>query len=94
MNEYFGNGYENIEPLFLKVSFHRPHSPYDPPEKYINITYNNAIENGNYGILTNITHGNTWDERYTAEYWNNTQCTSASKDAWCGWFDKNTTDIF
>ena len=25
-------------PLFLKVSFHRPHAPYDPPERWLNKT--------------------------------------------------------
>ncbi|MBW7998146.1 MAG: arylsulfatase [Candidatus Glassbacteria bacterium] len=27
-------GYGRSEPLFLKVSFHRPHSPYDPPARF------------------------------------------------------------
>ena len=26
------------EPWFLKVSFHRPHSPYDPPARVLNAT--------------------------------------------------------
>ena len=26
-------GYDRPEPFFLKVSFERPHSPYDPPER-------------------------------------------------------------
>jgi len=26
------------QPFFLKVSFHRPHSPYDPPERFLNAT--------------------------------------------------------
>jgi len=30
----FINGYDRPEPLFLKVSFARPHSPYDPPERF------------------------------------------------------------
>lgn len=29
--------YEGEKPLFLKVSFARPHSPYDPPERYLNM---------------------------------------------------------
>ncbi|MDZ7637090.1 MAG: arylsulfatase [Bryobacterales bacterium] len=29
----FLNGYNRPEPFFLKVSFARPHSPYDPPER-------------------------------------------------------------
>ena len=30
----FLNTYDKPEPFFLKVSFHRPHSPYDPPERF------------------------------------------------------------
>src|SRR3954453_15969276 len=30
----FLNGYDRSEPFFLKVSFIRPHSPYDPPERF------------------------------------------------------------
>ena len=30
----FIDGYDRPEPLFLKVSFARPHSPYDPPERF------------------------------------------------------------
>ncbi|MBN1294975.1 MAG: arylsulfatase, partial [Candidatus Latescibacteria bacterium] len=31
----FINGYNNQEPFFLKVSFARPHSPYDPPKRFM-----------------------------------------------------------
>jgi arylsulfatase A-like enzyme len=33
----FINGYNGKAPLFLKVSFIRPHSPYDPPERFIRL---------------------------------------------------------
>jgi len=33
--------YDLEQPLFLKISFHRPHSPYDPPAKFLEI-YKNA----------------------------------------------------
>lgn len=29
--------YDNDRPLFLKVSFARPHSPYDPPKRYLDL---------------------------------------------------------
>ena len=29
--------YDNNQPLFLKVSFARPHSPYDPPQRYVDL---------------------------------------------------------
>lgn len=31
----FLTGYERRDPFFLKVSFARPHSPYDPPERWM-----------------------------------------------------------
>lgn len=31
----FLNGYNRAEPFFLKVSFARPHSPYDPPQRFM-----------------------------------------------------------
>lgn len=33
--------YDNDQPLFLKVSFARPHSPYDPPKRFLDL-YANA----------------------------------------------------
>ena len=32
--------YDNDQPLFLKVSFARPHSPYDPPQRFIDMYKN------------------------------------------------------
>lgn len=29
--------YESPQPLFLKISFARPHSPYDPPQRYLDL---------------------------------------------------------
>lgn len=37
----FLQGYKGEEPFFLKVSFARPHSPYDPPERFWKL-YENA----------------------------------------------------
>ena len=31
----FLTNYSSKEPFFLKVSFHRPHSPYDPPQRWL-----------------------------------------------------------
>jgi arylsulfatase len=33
----FLNEYERTEPFFLKVSFERPHSPYDPPKRFFDM---------------------------------------------------------
>lgn len=35
--------YKNEKPLFLKVSFARPHSPYDPPQRYLDMYKNVEI---------------------------------------------------
>lgn len=35
------NNYNQDKPLFLKVSFARPHSPYDPPQRFLDM-YKNA----------------------------------------------------
>ena len=39
----FLKGYERAEPFFLKVSFIRPHSPYDAPERCFRIYENSAL---------------------------------------------------
>jgi choline-sulfatase len=39
----FLKGYERAEPFFLKVSFIRPHSPYDPPERCFNMYENSPL---------------------------------------------------
>ena len=36
--------YDKTKPLFLKVSFARPHSPYDPPQKYFDMYENSEID--------------------------------------------------
>lgn len=35
--------YESEKPLFLKVSFARPHSPYDPPQRYLDMYKNKPV---------------------------------------------------
>jgi arylsulfatase A-like enzyme len=39
----FLNSYRRPQPFFLKVSFLRPHSPYDPPERFLRIYDGAAI---------------------------------------------------
>jgi len=39
----FLNTYERPEPFFLKVSFERPHSPYDPPQRWMDRYHEAAI---------------------------------------------------
>lgn len=35
--------YDNEQPLFLKVSFARPHSPYDPPQRFLDLYKDSEI---------------------------------------------------
>lgn len=37
------NGYTSDRPLFLKISFARPHSPYDPPKRLVDMYYGRDI---------------------------------------------------
>ena len=45
----FIRNYDNQRPLFLKVSFARPHSPYDPPKRYLDLYNNVAIPKPSIG---------------------------------------------
>jgi len=51
----FLRGYDREDPWFLKVSFARPHSPYDPPERLFKIYENADIPKASVGA---------WAERY------------------------------
>ncbi|RJP22216.1 MAG: arylsulfatase [Candidatus Omnitrophota bacterium] len=51
----FLQNYNQPEPFFLKVSFARPHSPYDPPERFMNLYENADIPSAAVG---------KWAERY------------------------------
>jgi len=75
----------NIVPFFLKISYHRPHSPYDPPQEYIN----QVINEYDLDRVTNILHGNYWDERFANNEW----CQQSMTAAWCGWFQENITNF-
>lgn len=51
----FLEGYDRPEPFFLKVSFARPHSPYDAPQRFFDLYQNADIPKAVVG---------TWAERY------------------------------
>ena len=61
------------QPFFLKVSFHRPHSPYDPPERLLNATPASQ--------LPPVYVGGNWDAPYAGP---NSWCHPVDTDAWCG----------
>lgn len=67
---------DDDRPLFLKVSFHRPHSPYDPPQRW----FDRVDPQG----LTPPAVGGNWDAIYKN---NSTGCGRGKPDAWCGAMD-------
>ena len=63
--------YNKTKPFFLKVSFHRPHSPYDPPAYWMN---QYKPENMPAPYV-----GGNWDIRYAIHY-----NTTPNPSIWCG----------
>ena len=60
--------YSRPEPFFLKVSFERPHSPYDPPERFWKMYENAALPSAQVG---------KWAARYAPR-------SDSSNDIWHG----------
>ncbi len=52
-------GYDRDEPLFLKVSFARPHSPYDPPKRFLELYEGKTLSAPATG---------DWDSTYSTRY--------------------------
>lgn len=76
-NESAAHGDQNAQdaadqPFFLKVSFHRPHSPYDPPARLLNATLPSD--------LPPIRTGGNWDSIFATD----STCSPNDPDAWCG----------
>jgi arylsulfatase len=69
------------KPFFLKVSFHRPHSPYDPPARLLNATPASS--------LPPVRVSGTWDARFADPRW----CGPSSVDAWCGAMPADELDV-
>lgn len=67
-------GYQKNEPFFLKVSFARPHSPYDPPHRFFDLYKDEDIPKAQAG---------EWAERY-ADY------DPKNKSTWRGKMDNDT----
>jgi arylsulfatase len=51
------------QPLFLKVSYHRPHSPYDPPRRLLN-KYLEGGDKFNISQLDRFVNNSSWDVQY------------------------------
>lgn len=69
--------YSDPRPFFIKASFHRPHSPYDPPARVLNATL--AAD------LPPMVVGKGWDEKFR-------NC-GGGKDAWCGQKPADQTEM-
>lgn len=63
--------YNETKPFFLKISFHRPHSPYDPPKSW--------MDQYKPEDMPNPYVGGNWDSRFAIHY-NSTP----SPGIWCG----------
>ena len=68
-----GAGAAPAAPFFLKVSFHRPHSPYDPPARLLNATPPSQVPP--------MPTGAPWDAPFAGP---SPWCGPADPDAWCG----------
>ena len=75
---------ESTDPFFLKISFQRPHAPYDAPQKYMDF----VTENYDLPVIQHIIRGNEWDQRFTDEKW----CGPQDPEAWCGSMDEADTN--
>jgi arylsulfatase A-like enzyme len=69
------------KPFFLKVSWHRPHSPYDPPARLLNATPASS--------LPPVRVSGTWDARFADTQW----CGPSDVDAWCGAMPADELDL-
>ncbi len=68
----FLNAYNDSKPFFLKVSYHRPHSPYDPPKRWMEEFDKTKMP------LPFISNGG-WDKEYSHYYKN-----GLPPDMWAG----------
>ena len=78
---YLRNRSAAAPPFFLKVSFHRPHSPYDPPLRVYNAT---PPPN------TPIVVGGNWDGNFTTS---SAFCGPSNADAWCGSMPADAAEV-
>ena len=66
----FIESYNGSKPFFLKVSFHRPHSPYDPPQRW--------MDQFSEAEMPPPSVSNTWDKVYAIHY------DDPPPPMWCG----------
>jgi arylsulfatase len=63
------------QPFLLKVSFHRPHSPYDPPNRLLNTTLASDLP----PVYVGASYDEIWAGSPTSSV-----CGPSDPDAWCG----------
>lgn len=74
LNEHFQGG-RNADPLLLKVSYHRPHSPYDPPRRILD-QYLPGGSKSRVPQLDRFVNDSSWDTKYKK--------VNMTKSAWAG----------
>lgn len=62
LDDYF-DGEHDVDPLLLKVSYHRPHSPYDPPRRILE-QYLEGGSKANVPQLDRFVNESSWDQKY------------------------------
>ena len=55
------------------MSFHRPHSPYDPPQRVLDTVNGSRIRHPHYSV-------DDWDTKFATA----SECGPSHADAWCG----------
>jgi len=81
-----------VAPFLLKVSFHRPHSPYDPPQRLLDRI--KAADLAPMAVCdgSGVVPGDDWCLRFRGQSKDPSGC-SDKPDAWCGQMPVNDTDF-
>eukprot|EP01065_Artemidia_motanka_P015740 TRINITY_DN1946_c0_g1_i1.p1 TRINITY_DN1946_c0_g1~~TRINITY_DN1946_c0_g1_i1.p1 ORF type:complete len:709 (+),score=203.71 TRINITY_DN1946_c0_g1_i1:155-2128(+) len=83
--EWLGN-YSGSAPWFVKVSFHRPHSPYDPPQRLL------SKFNASQLKPPAVCASGGWDTRFIGGAGHPSGCGN-KPDAWCGLMPTVDSDV-
>ena len=75
-------------PFFLMSSFHRPHSPYDPPRRWWDKAQSSFTHIGQPAACSGP---NCWDTRYVGGLSGYPFCGAHDMDAWCGKMPEDMT---
>lgn len=85
--EYIKNYNYSEKPLFQKVSFHRPHNPYDAPVRFMDMVDVSKIKP--------MSQGAEWDQKFKKGPTSQNQCCIKDRydkiQCWCG--DQDTLEV-